>query len=306
MFQSNLYLCTPVKINPEKSYYIVGFEPNASMKYIHHMILYGCLVPGRAESAWNCGEMAQLDYNKDSANPCHLGSTILYAWARDAPKLELPEDVAFKIGRNTKINYLVLQVHYNQAEHFKNGMTDNSGVYLHYTETPLPKLAAVLLMGTSGFIPAGSTESMETNCVINEDKVMHPFAFRTHTHNLGVRVSGYRIRIINDKEHWTLIGQRDPLTPQMFYPVEKNMIIQKDDMVAASCKMDATKKDHYTVVGPTGEDEMCNFYLMYWVEDSSPLEQQYCFTSGPPYYHWRQQFHNIPFSETIEYRRKYD
>lgn len=49
----------------------------------------------------------------------------------------------------------------------------------------------------------------------------------------GVRVAGYRIRKINGFEHWTLIGQHDPLEPQMFYPVAKNMIIQKGDVLVS-------------------------------------------------------------------------
>lgn len=38
----------------------------------------------------------------------------------------------------------------------------------------------------------------------------------------------------------------------------------------------------------TNNDEMCNFYLMYWVENSQPLEQKYCFSAGPPTYYWKQ------------------
>lgn len=54
---------------------------------------------------------------------------------------------------------------------------------------------------------------------------------------------------------------------------------------------------------PTGENEMCNFYMMYWVENTEPLEQQYCFSSGPPFYYWRENFDNIPERELITYRR---
>lgn len=38
----------------------------------------------------------------------------------------------------------------------------------------------------------------------------------------------------------------------------------------------------------TNKDEMCNFYLMYWVENTQPLEQKYCFSAGPPTYSWKQ------------------
>ena len=44
---------------------------------------------------------------------------ILYGWAKDAPKLELPEGVGFKVGGESDIKYLVLQVHYASVDRFK-------------------------------------------------------------------------------------------------------------------------------------------------------------------------------------------
>jgi peptidylglycine monooxygenase len=49
----------------------------------------------------------------------------------------------------------------------------------------LEKEAGVLLLGTGGSIQPMSEEKMETSCMINEKKVLHPFAYRTHTHSLG-------------------------------------------------------------------------------------------------------------------------
>lgn len=48
---------------------------------------------------------------------------ILYAWARDAPKLDLPPGVGFKVGKDSQTKYLVLQVHYAHVDKFK-------GIYL--------------------------------------------------------------------------------------------------------------------------------------------------------------------------------
>lgn len=47
------------------------------------------------------------------------------------------------------------------------------------------KLAGVLLLGVGGLIPPKSQTHMETACQITEDKTIHPFAYRTHTHSLG-------------------------------------------------------------------------------------------------------------------------
>lgn len=53
----------------------------------------------------------------------------------------------------------------------------------------LPRSAGVLLLGTGGRIQPHKVESMETACLIEEDKLIYPFAFRVHTHELGKYIS---------------------------------------------------------------------------------------------------------------------
>lgn len=103
----------------------------------------------------------------------------------------------------------------------------------------LKKQAGVLLLGTVGMIPAMKQEHMEANCEISEDKKLFPFAYRTHTHSLGKVVSGYKVK---NKKEWSLLGKRDPLTPQMFYPVNDTTPIVKNDIIAARCTMDNTRQ----------------------------------------------------------------
>ncbi|KAK9758882.1 Copper type II ascorbate-dependent monooxygenase, C-terminal domain [Popillia japonica] len=295
--RDELYLCTPVKIVP-KTFYLVGFEPNATMNTVHHMILFGCSVPGSSDQYWDCGEMSVSngDNKLKRAIPCADGSHVLYAWARDAKALELPEDVGFQVGKGSKISYLVLQVHYSKK--FPDGVSDDSGIFLMYTEERRSKLAGVILLGTGGVIPAHSRTNMEVSCEIGEHKTIYPFAYRTHTHSLGKVVSGYKVRRnqygIDD---WTLLGKRDPLTPQMFYPVANRDPIYKGDVLAARCTMESDR-DRDTYVGPTNKDEMCNFYLMYYVENDSPLKNKLCVTQGPPNYYWSNgDLNNIPTVE---------
>lgn len=48
---------------------------------------------------------------------------------------------------------------------------------------------------------------------------------------------------------------------------------------------------------------MCNFYLMYWVQDDEPLNRKYCFSAGPPEYYWLKDGHrlrNIPNEEASQ------
>ncbi|XP_068233218.1 peptidylglycine alpha-hydroxylating monooxygenase isoform X2 [Palaemon carinicauda] len=290
--QAETYFCTPVKIDPTEEYYVTAFEPNATMETAHHMLLYGCEEPGSDGEVWNCGEMALAQPGISSAPVCRTGSQVIYAWAKDAPKLVLPEGVAFKVGGKTSIKYLVLQVHYASVEKFKDGSTDDSGVFLYYTETPQPKAAGVLLLGTGGRINPKSVEYMETACTIDEDKVIYPFAFRTHTHALGRVVSGYKVTRNGVTDKWELIGKKDPQLPQMFYPVANELTLAKGDTVAARCTMQSNR-DRITRVGSFNNDEMCNFYIMYWSE-GEPLEQKYCFTGGPPLYSWAVDFSTVP------------
>lgn len=294
-----LYLCTPIRISPRNRFNIVGFQPNASMHTAHHMLLYGCSEPGSNDSVWNCGEMQRnvIDEIYSTASPCRSGSQIVYAWARDAPSLHLPKDVGFLVGQGSPIKYLVLQVHY--MHRFPKGHTDNSGVFLKYTKAHMPRQAGVILLGTSGIIMPNMVEHMETACTMTEDKTIHPFAFRTHTHSLGTLVSGYVVHRNKDGDEWTLLGKKNPQLPQMFYPTENRDPIKKNDVLAARCTMN-NSHEYVVKIGATNQDEMCNFYLMYWVENDTPLKQKYCFTAGPPNYYWSEAHENFNWIPDLE------
>lgn len=173
-----------------------------------------------------------------SITPCGKGSNsqIIYAWAMDAPKLNLPEGVGFKVGADSPIKYIVLQVHY--AHKFPEGQVDDSGVIMHYTERQMPKLAGIILLGTAGLVPPNAVEHMDASCRV--DQKIYPFAYRTHTHQLGKLVAGYRVRTgLNGHQNWTQLGKRDPLTPQMFYPIENKEPILPGDILASRCTMES-------------------------------------------------------------------
>ncbi|RXG73827.1 Peptidylglycine alpha-hydroxylating monooxygenase [Armadillidium vulgare] len=233
------------------------------MEIAHHMILTGCSEPGSTEEVWSCGDMASKELGKDLASPCSKNSQIMYAWAKDAPKL------------------ITLTI----REYFCTIQRQN-----------LPKVAGVLLMGTGGRILPHSIEYMETACTINENIVIHPFAFRTHTHSLGRVVSGYKIEMKDREAVWTLLGKKDPQLPQMFYNIPEDMTLSKGDLIAARCTMESNR-DRVTRIGSTANDEMCNFYIMYWKEDKATNAEipKHCFSMGPPYFYWETiGLKNIP------------
>uniref|UniRef100_A0A915PZQ5 peptidylglycine monooxygenase n=1 Tax=Setaria digitata TaxID=48799 RepID=A0A915PZQ5_9BILA len=285
------YLCTAIPLDSSTEHYIVGYKPFATMQKAHHMLLFGCTQPGTDETVWDCGEMTTAGANFQRAPVCNSQPSILYGWGRNASQMHLPEGVGFKVGGNTDIQYLVLQVHYK----IELG-PDYSGVSIESTTVPLMKRAFTLLMVTGGKLPPHKKETFETACVVNEDIELHPFAFRAHTHRHGKMVSGWVVRENQYGEDiWELIGERNPRLPQMFQPVTKNITIHQGDIIAARCVMDNDEDKEFSM-GNTGDDEMCNYYLMYWVLGDQILRDNTCYSPGAPEYHWTNEagLNNIP------------
>ncbi|XP_028399075.1 peptidyl-glycine alpha-amidating monooxygenase-like [Dendronephthya gigantea] len=267
------YFCIAKKM-PENDAYIVGYEPHAKMQTAHHMLMFGCddVDDSGTKGYWDCNEMGGTC--KGNVNK------ILYAWAMDAPALDLPKDVGFHVGGSSRIKYIVLQVHYANVDKFKNfHETDHSGVILHLEANKPKYFAGIYLVAAGGPpIPAKNPEfDMNMACHYSMGPEMHPFAFRVHTHKLGYVVTGYRIR--NGK--WHLIGKGDPRRPQAFYKVNSKDSLLPGDTLAARCTYDSTKRDRTTYIGATGADEMCNFYMMYWYDPAEGRSTDACTLPNP-------------------------
>uniref|UniRef100_A0A8C1H1J2 Peptidylglycine alpha-amidating monooxygenase n=1 Tax=Cyprinus carpio carpio TaxID=630221 RepID=A0A8C1H1J2_CYPCA len=119
---------------------------------------------------------------------------------------------------------------------------------------------------------------------------MYPFAFRTHTHSLGKVVSGYRVR----NGQWTQIGRQSPLLPQAFYPVANTIDVRNGDILAARCVFTGEGRTTNTQIGGTSNDEMCNFYIMYYMDNSHAVPYMNCGDDGSS-----ELFRNIPSEANI-------
>ena len=58
---------------------------------------------------------------------CQGKGKIMYAWAKDAPPAEMPENIGFEVGN--EYEYVVLQVHYAHPL----DAPDNAGVTISYS-----------------------------------------------------------------------------------------------------------------------------------------------------------------------------
>ncbi|XP_056369545.1 peptidyl-glycine alpha-amidating monooxygenase isoform X5 [Oenanthe melanoleuca] len=278
--QSDTYLCMSVSLPVDDEAYVVDFKPHASMDTVHHMLLFGCNEPSSTENYWDCDE-----------GTCKDKSNILYAWARNAPPTRLPKGVGFRVGGETGSRYFVLQVHYGDVSAFRDKHRDCSGVTLHLTHQKQPLIAGMyLMMSVNTVIPPGKKVVDADIACHYKRSPMHLFAYRVHTHRLGKVVSGYRVR----NGQWTLIGRQSPQLPQAFYPVKYPVDISYDDILAARCVFSGEGRTTETHIGGTADDEMCNFYIMYYMEAKHAVSYMTCTQNVNP-----EMFRNIPQEANI-------
>ncbi|XP_059999326.1 peptidyl-glycine alpha-amidating monooxygenase isoform X6 [Lagenorhynchus albirostris] len=260
--QSDTYFCMSVHLPMDEEAFVIDFKPHASMDTVHHMLLFGCNMPASTENYWFCDE-----------GTCTDKANILYAWARNAPPTRLPKGVGFRVGGETGSKYFVLQVHYGDISAFRDNHKDCSGVSLHLTRLPQPLIAGMyLMMSVDTVIPAGEkVVNSDISCHYKKYP-MHVFAYRVHTHHLGKVVSGYRVR----NGQWTLIGHQSPQLPQAFYPVEHPVDVSFGDILAARCVFTGEGRTEATHIGGTSSDEMCNLYIMYYMEAKHAVSFMTC------------------------------
>uniref|UniRef100_A0AAR2IRW8 Peptidylglycine alpha-amidating monooxygenase n=1 Tax=Pygocentrus nattereri TaxID=42514 RepID=A0AAR2IRW8_PYGNA len=260
----------------------MDFVPHASMDTAHHMLLYGCRTPYSTKGYWDCGT---------EQGTCEDEAKIMYAWARNAPPTKLPKDVGFKVGGDTRITYFVLQIHYGDVKNFRDHHRDCSGLTLRMTSKPQPYIAGMyLMMSVDTVIPPGNAVTNADIACTYQSYPIHPFAFRTHTHRLGKVVSGYRVR----NGQWTLIGRQSPQLPQAFYPASNDVEVKYGDILAARCVFTGEGRTTKTRIGGTSSDEMCNFYIMYYMDNKHSVPYMDCMDHGNS-----NLFRNIPNEANI-------
>ncbi|XP_054612623.1 peptidyl-glycine alpha-amidating monooxygenase isoform X2 [Dunckerocampus dactyliophorus] len=267
--ESDTYLCMAFPVPTSQAAYVVDFMPQASMNTVHHMLLFGCKNPVSTNNYWDCGS---------SHGTCKDEASILYAWARNAPHTKLPKDVGFKVGRNSGVSYFVLQIHYGDVHAFQDHHRDCSGLTLRMTSKPQPFIAGIYLLISMDtvILPGKRVTNADVACDYASYPI-YPFAYRTHTHRLGKVVSGYRIR----NGEWSLIGRQSPQLPQAFYPTNHDVDVKYGDMLAARCMFTGEGRTEETYIGGTSDDEMCNFYIMYYMDSKHAIPYMSCMEPGP-------------------------
>lgn len=265
----NDYMCTGVSI-PDQDLFITQFEPKADPRVAHHMLLFGCSSKA-PHGSWSC---------KSSGIICDDEPHILFAWALNASGLHLPRDVGVQVGPSVGINSIIVQIHYGYPENYPSIVaTNREAMLLHTTMERQRYIAGIYLIGSGSSIRPGTRHSfVDSACRFRGPKKIYPFAFRTHAHHLGEQIAGYVIK----SGQWQLIGTRSPQDAQAFYPAMNNVEVNAGDTLAMRCVFNMEGKSHSVYMGADSEDEMCNFYIMYYTEnDGRVLYSNECWEDAP-------------------------
>uniref|UniRef100_A0A7N6BUS6 Peptidylglycine alpha-amidating monooxygenase n=1 Tax=Anabas testudineus TaxID=64144 RepID=A0A7N6BUS6_ANATE len=273
--KSDNYLCMAFPVPTSRDAYIVDFIPHASMDKVHHMLLFGCQTPVSTS-------------NYCVQGTCVDEASIMYAWARNAPPTKLPKDVGFKVGGNSGMSYFVLQIHYGDITAFRVWST-NCGSLCPPQRQPFIAGIYLLMSVDTVILPGKRVTNADIACDYTSYPI-YPFAFRTHTHRLGKVVSGYRIR----DGKWSLIGRQSPQLPQAFYPANKEVSVEYGDIVAARCVFTGEGRTSKTYIGGTSADEMCNFYIMYYMDSKHAIPYMNCMETG-----FKELFQHIPAEANV-------
>ncbi|XP_050701944.1 peptidyl-glycine alpha-amidating monooxygenase B-like isoform X1 [Eriocheir sinensis] len=267
--EDEAYLCTAQRLNESVEEWVMRFDPLASANRAHHMLLFGCsdVRAGHTEGeVWDCGHHGVCE-----------GSRIMYAWAKNAPTTSLPPNVGFRIGGQTGIRFLTLQIHYAKA--LPEGVLDHSGLQMELTHQQQKYKAGIYLLAAGNTVipPHAPKTHADMNCLLketNEPQDIHLFAYRVHAHVLGTVITGYLFD--TTRNEYTEIAKGNPHWPQAFYPMNTTYLAKTSDIIHARCTWDSTTRNRMTMIGSTAKDEMCNLYLMYFTDREAGSEFGMC------------------------------
>jgi hypothetical protein len=146
--RADTYTYTSVAM-PDDDHYIHRFEPRASAKVVHHMLLFGC--KGDASPTLRTREGGMFSENSGGGQPrgavC-AGSDpepFIFGWGKDAPDLHLPDGIGFRVGGDFGFKTLVLETHY--LEKFAPNLSTNGTLAHDANEDPMSGVTVHLRPG---------------------------------------------------------------------------------------------------------------------------------------------------------------
>ncbi|KAI1289348.1 Dopamine beta-hydroxylase [Halotydeus destructor] len=268
------YWCSLHQLPPEMDtkHHIIQYEAviqEGNEHLVHHMEVFHCELAQDVElSNWN--------------GPCSDGQRpklldrckrVIAAWAMGAGPVTYPEEAGLPIGGSNYSKYLMLEVHYDNAQHLSNTV-DSSGIRFYYVERLRKYDIGILELGLEytdknsippghqGFELSGYCVSECTRTSLASEGITI-VASQLHTHLTGVAVwtkhvrGGKELAELNRDNHYSQHFQEIRLLKE---PVQ----LIAGDALITTCRYDTTTRSNITLGGFAIREEMCVNYVHYY------------------------------------------
>jgi len=236
----------------------VEVDPIATQTFIHHMILYLCSTPANYTAPFSCPSMP---------SSCQQFWT---GWAVGGLNVTFPAVAGLPMGAgNESAKWLLLQVHYNNANGVNNLVDTGSGFTLIYTPTLRPYDIGTLMIGATNIRIPGDDPSVTlvgqcpSGCTNKFPNPLNVISTGIHMHTMGQ--SAYTQQIRNGVE-------LPRLTDLKFYDFQfqgaattKNgTVIMPGDLLIHHCDWDSVGTNQVTTYGESTTNEMCYNFISYY------------------------------------------
>ncbi|KAK3602989.1 hypothetical protein CHS0354_016804 [Potamilus streckersoni] len=250
------YKCMAVPVTDLEFSNVVGFRIDVIKEVIHHLSVAFCEDYKTHQTLWDC--------KSNHGNICSGRSIASGGWdgySKGHNDTMFPEDIGIHLGKDFKMNYVIIEAHFKQAVPDPGALKGNpANVTLFMTKKSQKYSYQKVILYSSGYIPAFSEDFKAEVSYKWESVPVYVYEYFVHTHNYGQLVEGYIVKnntkilitMENPKErsHDTVHIEGEPIE------------IRPGDILAVRCSY-RNIAPNKVLFGTGGADEMCNLILTF-------------------------------------------
>ncbi|KAK3602995.1 hypothetical protein CHS0354_016810 [Potamilus streckersoni] len=254
--KSDSYMCMAVPVTELGFFNLVGFKFEVNKEVAHHVAMAVCENYETEQKLWDC---------KSSHGHICKGRSITFGgwdgWSKHHADTVFPYDVGVQLGKDFKLNYLIVQTHFQDAILDPDSLSSNpTNITLLVTQESRKYSYQQVLFDSSGYIPAFEEDfKAEIACKWRSVPV-NVYEYSAHTHDSGQLLEGY---IVRNNTALLFTKERPKRKSHDTTKIKGGTIeIRPGDTLAVRCtyKNAGPNKINF---GLGGTDEMCNLALTF-------------------------------------------
>ena len=278
------YMCSGHELPADKDYLLVGYgitiAPPENKKFIHHVVVYACPMPGNTTEFVNYQGDCDRDGNiPSSIKDCKGNGMPIMTWAVGGKDIAFPPKVGLPFGPTAgDARYVVLELHYDNPG--MDTAVDSSGLTYSYLDASAHtdyNLAGVFWTGSIDFmlppnVPSYSevgvmTSKCSTAALPAEGITI--FAGGPHTHLYGTAVVGRHVVEGNETALPYAYNPHYDFNYQTYQWLPEPVHVSRGDQLQVECTYDTSSFDGGNpsvpiLEGESTRHEMCLIPVLYY------------------------------------------